>query len=367
MRNLTDKLVNGLQGYVTGITEDGPVVKFAGNEVPIKKLKCTVFSPLKNMDVAVREQYPLKLAFAISIHKSQGMTLDRSSQPQKLTITVPEMVAIDDAEYDDATDNEEFDDEFDKDIRQIGELQNQNDNIELPEDLNIENIIESIHCQHVVTTHHFNTNKILEDLDKNKVKRFVQNEYLKLKSFLEPQQEAVEVNKMPASKQSEFYHKVHLYHTSVEFRLNCLSFFDISKIFTEKKVDLLTISNRPISKRTVTNASMARIRYIGGYCIAKSIAAYEDAVICVDLLSELKEEIREKFYNGVKQNCYSSYSNDTLESHCEIIYKKIIKQHLMVMLNQYRKDILESFNVEKKMSHRKQIQLSKPAGKGKGK
>ncbi|WAR05436.1 hypothetical protein MAR_020805 [Mya arenaria] len=61
---------------------------------------------------------------------------EKSSQPQKLTITVPEMVAIDDVEYDDATDN----DEFDKDIRQIDELQNQNDNVELPEDLNIENI-----------------------------------------------------------------------------------------------------------------------------------------------------------------------------------------------------------------------------------
>lgn len=34
-------LVNGLQGYVAGITEDGPVVKFAYDELPVPKVKCT--------------------------------------------------------------------------------------------------------------------------------------------------------------------------------------------------------------------------------------------------------------------------------------------------------------------------------------
>ena len=37
----------------------------------------------------------------------------------------------------------------------------------------------------------------------------------------------------------------------------------------------------------------------------------------------------------------------------------------MVMVNQFRKDILESFNFEKKMSHRKQIQVSKGKAKSK--
>ncbi|WAR07858.1 PIF1-like protein, partial [Mya arenaria] len=210
MHNLTDKLVNGLQGYVTGITEDGPVVKFAGNEVPIKKSK--MYSPLKNMDVAVREQYPIKLAFAISIHKSQGMTLDR-----------------------------------------------------------------------------------------------------------------------------------------------------------------------PISKRTVTNASMSRIRYIGGYCIAKVHYKYlqEKSQICIKLIPKIRclilnadKHLKKRsltyisnslfdFFKAVTELCLKMLSDEYLNKYGE--------NHLMVMLNQYRKYILESFNVEKKMSHRKQIQVSKPAGKGKGK
>lgn len=41
MRNLTDKLVNGLKGHVVGIGENGPVVKFGEDELPISKMKCS--------------------------------------------------------------------------------------------------------------------------------------------------------------------------------------------------------------------------------------------------------------------------------------------------------------------------------------
>lgn len=41
MRNLTDKLVNGLRGEVYGINEDGPVIKFGDKYVPVPRMKCS--------------------------------------------------------------------------------------------------------------------------------------------------------------------------------------------------------------------------------------------------------------------------------------------------------------------------------------
>ena len=79
--NLSDELVNGLTGEVMSFNSEAVDVYFPSlnRNASIKRHSFTVYDVDKKIDVACRMQFPLRLSFALNVHKAQGLTLERVS------------------------------------------------------------------------------------------------------------------------------------------------------------------------------------------------------------------------------------------------------------------------------------------------
>ncbi|XP_043670726.1 ATP-dependent DNA helicase PIF1 isoform X2 [Vespula pensylvanica] len=73
--NISNGLVNGARGIVTKFVDDLPVIQLRSGNIYHTKIEKWSIRTASGVTVH-RKQIPLKLAWAFSIHKSQGLTLD---------------------------------------------------------------------------------------------------------------------------------------------------------------------------------------------------------------------------------------------------------------------------------------------------
>ena len=76
-RNLPGGLCNGARGKVHSLKKDClPVININGNLIEVPHYRFEVYSPEQSKILASRTQYPIILAYALTVHRAQGQTIE---------------------------------------------------------------------------------------------------------------------------------------------------------------------------------------------------------------------------------------------------------------------------------------------------
>ena len=76
-RNLPGGLCNGTRGKVHSLKKDClPVININGNLIEVPHYRFEVYSPEQSKILASRTQYPIILAYALTVHRAQGRTIE---------------------------------------------------------------------------------------------------------------------------------------------------------------------------------------------------------------------------------------------------------------------------------------------------
>ena len=76
IRNISSRLFNGCMGNVHSLENEQVIVNFDGNLVNLERCVFEEFCPKTKTILASRIEFPIKLAYAVTVHRAQGQSID---------------------------------------------------------------------------------------------------------------------------------------------------------------------------------------------------------------------------------------------------------------------------------------------------